>query len=78
MLPDLTKFTDAELEDLECELHAERLNRMCTMVRSTFRALRLNPEPAIERLIEATSIGAEPEATGEDKSLRPIFSSSIR
>jgi hypothetical protein len=78
MMPDLTKLTDAELEDLECELHAERLNRMCAVVRSTFRALNLNPEPAIEQLIEATNMEAEPKVAGETGSLRPVLSASIR
>ena len=76
-MPDLSKLTDAELEDLEHELHAERLNRMCAMVRSTFRALRLNPEPAIERLIEATNIESEPQTTGERESRRQGLAASI-
>ena len=75
-MPDLTNLTDAELDDLECELHAERLNRMCAMVRSTFRALSLNPEPAIKRLIEATKIEAELKETDEREA--PVRSASVR
>jgi hypothetical protein len=50
-MPDFAKLTDAELEDLECELRAERTNRAFKPIRESLLRLGvLNVDQVIDAI----------------------------